>query len=168
MNPARLQTRNLELVLSTVEETLEGIEAMPEENKKLLSPEWLELAKNATTPSPWIHGFSMNHRSNGSTVGECGFKGPPSREGMVEIAYIVQPEQQCKGYATEAARALVEFAFSNDDIKVVWAHTLPESNASTRVLTKCNFQNLGEVVDPEDGVVWRWEKRAPEKDSDSR
>jgi RimJ/RimL family protein N-acetyltransferase len=27
-----------------------------------------------------------------------------------------------------------------------------------RVLAKCGFQHIGEVIDPEDGLVWRWEK----------
>ena len=38
------------------------------------------------------------------------------------------------------------------------AHTLPTPNASTRVLAKCCFQYIGEVIDPEDGLVWRWER----------
>jgi RimJ/RimL family protein N-acetyltransferase len=31
-------------------------------------------------------------------------------------------------------------------------------NASARVLAKCGFRRVGEVIDPEDGLVWRWEK----------
>ena len=31
-------------------------------------------------------------------------------------------------------------------------------NASTRVLTKCGFRHIGQVIDPEDGPVWRWER----------
>ncbi|MGH7631966.1 MAG: hypothetical protein ACREOF_21740 [Gemmatimonadales bacterium] len=30
-------------------------------------------------------------------------------------------------------------------------------NASARVLEKLGFRRLGEVIDPEDGPVWRWE-----------
>jgi RimJ/RimL family protein N-acetyltransferase len=41
--------------------------------------------------------------------------------------------------------------------RTIRAHTMPEQNASTRVLEKCGFRWLGEVVDPEDGAVWRWE-----------
>src|SRR5438046_10487620 len=82
----------------------------------------------------------------------------PTADGMVEIAYGVNPEKQGKGYATEAAEALVAFALSSGRVRVVRAHTLPEPNASTRVLAKCGFRHIGEVVDPEDGLVWRWEK----------
>jgi len=68
------------------------------------------------------------------------------------------PDYQGKGYATEAAQALVDYGFSDSRVRVVIAHTLPESNASGRVLTKCGFKHIGEVIDPEDGLVWRWEK----------
>jgi [ribosomal protein S5]-alanine N-acetyltransferase len=55
-------------------------------------------------------------------------------------------------------QALVEFAAADQGVRIVRAHTLPERNASTRVLEKCGFEFTGEVVDPEDGPVWRWER----------
>jgi hypothetical protein len=42
---------------------------------------------------------------------------------------------------------------------LVVAHTLPEENASNRALRSGGFEFAGEVSDPEDGLVWRWEKR---------
>lgn len=36
---------------------------------------------------------------------------------------------------------------------------LPETNASTHVLNTCGFEFMDRVVDPEDGTVWRWERR---------
>ena len=101
----------------------------------------------------------MVRRDNEVIVGQCGFKGPPTPDGVVEIAYGVEPESEGNGYATEAAQALVGYAFQNKDVLLVRAHTLPEANASTRVLTKCGFRRVGEVVDPDDGPVWRWEKQ---------
>jgi len=77
---------------------------------------------------------------------------------MVEIGYGVATEHQGKGYATEAAEALVNFAFSHGQVRVVRAHTRPEPNPSARVLTKAGFQRIGEAIDPEDGLVWRWER----------
>jgi hypothetical protein len=29
-------------------------------------------------------------------------------------------------------------------------------------LAKCGFEHVGEVVDPEDGLVWKFEKQRPE------
>jgi len=32
-------------------------------------------------------------------------------------------------------------------------------NASTRVLEKCGFRKAGEMLDSENALVWRWEKK---------
>ena len=100
----------------------------------------------------------MLRRDDGVIVGQCGFKGPPHAHGMVEIAYFVEPDCRGNGYATEAAEALTAHACQHNEVQLVRAHTLPEPNASTRVLTKAGFRNVGEVIDPDDGPVWRWEK----------
>jgi ribosomal-protein-alanine N-acetyltransferase len=39
---------------------------------------------------------------------------------------------------------------------VVTAQTLPERNASHRILGKLAFRHLGIVDHPEDGTVWEW------------
>ena len=76
---------------------------------------------------------------------------------VVEVAYGVVPAFEDHGYATEAAAAAVEYAFTDDRVRIVRAHTRPENNASTRVLEKCGFRRTEDVVDPDDGPVWRWE-----------
>jgi RimJ/RimL family protein N-acetyltransferase len=77
---------------------------------------------------------------------------------MVEIAYGIVPSFEGRGYATEAARALVNHARTHEQVRQIIAHTMPVPNASTRVLKKCGFTFAGEVIDPEDGRVWRWEQ----------
>ncbi|HUF26778.1 MAG TPA: GNAT family N-acetyltransferase [Gemmatimonadaceae bacterium] len=92
-------------------------------------------------------------------VGACGFKGNPDAGGAVEIAYFTFPGEEGRGVATAMASALVELArVSEHPPSIVRAHTLPERNASVRVLEKNGFRRLGEVMDPEDGLVWRWER----------
>jgi ribosomal-protein-alanine N-acetyltransferase len=153
-------TRNLQLVPRTRQEVRASIEQMAPEIRKEVSTTWLELLENSAEIDPWIHGFTLVHKNSGAAVGLCAFKGPPDAAGMVEIAYAIVPEHQGKGYATEAAAALVGYAFGSDQVQVVRAHTLPLVNASTRVLAKCGFQKLGEAIDPDDGLVWRWERLA--------
>ena len=123
-----------------------------------VSPAWLARLREAKTADPWEHGFAVLHRDSRSVIGSAAFKGPPDPDGVVEIAYGIVPEYQSRGYATEAAKALLDFAFASDDVRLVRAHTRAEPNASTRVLTKCGFQLTGDVIDPEDGLVWRWER----------
>jgi ribosomal-protein-alanine N-acetyltransferase len=154
-----VQTRNLKLVPQTLEQVHATVEAMTPAEKAELSADWLAQLHASTSADPWIHGFSLLLRDTDTVVGKAGFKGPPA-DGVVEIAYGLSPEYQGKGYATEAVEALTAYAFESGKVRVVRAHTLPESNASGRVLTKCGFRRIGEVMDPEDGLVWRWEKEA--------
>jgi RimJ/RimL family protein N-acetyltransferase len=141
----------------TREEAIAMVEAMSPSDKAQVSADWLARVHASSSADPWTLGFSLVHRGSGTAIGTCGFKGPPTADGLVEIAYGVHPDHRGKGYATEAAEALVNYAFGDSRVRVVRAHTLPEPNASTRVLTKSGFRYVGEVIDPEDGLVWRWE-----------
>src|SRR5204862_3191571 len=127
-----------------------------------VSPKWLEAlrARTGQGPDPWRHGFWVIEKASGHSVGGAGFKGEPDGAGMVEIAYGVVASREGRGYATEAARALIHFASGDARVRLLRAHTRPEANASTRVLTKCGFVHVGDVVDPDDGPVWRWEQSA--------
>ena len=159
MHAGHLRTVRLTLEPATLDETRAQIAAMSAADRVDLSPVWLERVRLATVDDPWVLGFNIVHNASGSLLGSCGFKGPPDDDGMVEIAYGIEPQHHNQGYATEATEALVRFAFSNGDVRVVRAHTLSNTNASARVLAKCGFMSVGQVVDPEDGLVWRWEKQ---------
>lgn len=134
------------------------MDALDEATRQQISPGWLRQIAAATRSDPWLHGFTLTERGTRMVVGTAGFKAPPDGAGMVEVAYHMLSGHEGLGYATEAATALVEFALAHDSVLLVRAHTLPEPNASTRVLTKCGFAFVGAVNDPEDGWIWRWEK----------
>jgi GNAT superfamily N-acetyltransferase len=102
-------------------------------------------------------GYFVVDEGTRELVGSCAFKRPPTDEGMVEIAYFTYPEFEGRGYATAMARKLVDLASRSAAVKQVVAHTLPETNASTRVLEKVGMVFAGEVMDPDDGRVWRWQ-----------
>ena len=157
-SPVKPDGRTVELVARTPGDVRAMIDAMAPEARAQLSAEWLALFETSTATDPWVHGFVARDSATGVVVGEGGFKGPP-RDGVVEIAYGTAPAHRGKGYATQTAAALVEYALAFDEVSLVLAHTLPDSTASQRVLTKCGFQRVGEVIDPEDGLVWRFEKR---------
>ena len=110
--------------------------------------------------------FLATDPASREVVGACSYKGAPDDEGVVEIAYYTFPPNEGAGYATAMAAALVARAAEPPAARVVRAHTLPERNASGRILERLGFAHLGQVVDPEDGPVWRWERtqdgRSPE------
>jgi ribosomal-protein-alanine N-acetyltransferase len=92
-------------------------------------------------------------------IGIGGYYGAPDAEGVVEIGYAIAPAYRGQGYATEAAQGMIERAFADPRTRLVQAHTLPNENASTAVLKKCGMVMVGEDVDTDEGVVWRWEVR---------
>ena len=163
MKKPTVRTERLELVAKTRDETRAYIDSLPPEYRKEVSPQWLALLEASADVDPWVHGFAVRYRDSGAVIGSGGFTGPPDAKGEVEIAYAIDEEHQGKGYATEVADALVKFAYKQEAVRLVRAHTLPVDNASTRVLTKCGFELAGEIIDPNDGPVWRWVKPDPSR-----
>jgi ribosomal-protein-alanine N-acetyltransferase len=122
-----------------------------------VSPAWLAQLRASEAADPWVYGFAIVHREDDMVIGSVGFKGPPDEDGMVEIAYGIAPGYQKRGYATKAAEAGVAYAFNHPEVRLVRAHTMATPNASTRILSKCGFKFIGDVIDPVDWLVWRWE-----------
>jgi RimJ/RimL family protein N-acetyltransferase len=175
MSAATLETPSLRLVPYASEHLLALLDSVAEFEKRVgipvadgmesflnnpdVSPAWLErLRASPPGPDPWRHGFAVVHRTDGRIIGSIAFVAPLDERGEVEIAYGIVPGYQGRGYATEAAQAITDFAYADPRVRLVFAHTLPEVNASTHVLTKCGFRHVGDVEHPEDGTVWRWER----------
>ena len=59
-----------------------------------------------------------------------------------EIGYAIQTsKQRGKGFATEAAKLMVDYLFLNKNIKRIEALTDTRNIPSQRVLEKCGFKN---------------------------
>jgi RimJ/RimL family protein N-acetyltransferase len=77
---------------------------------------------------------------------------------VVEIGYAIAPAFQRQGLATDAVAQMIHRAFADPGVQAVDAHTLGETNASTRVLEKSGFEKIAEIMDPDDGPVWQWRR----------
>lgn len=131
------------------------------------APEWLgfEAAREAMVQAGdyliehpeaadwWTYWFV--HPQDATLIGLGGFKGAPD-DSAVEIGYALAPSYRGRGLATEAGEAMIGFARADGQVDRVLAHTMPEANASTAVLTRLGFAHRGTVIDPEDGELWRW------------
>ena len=104
-------------------------------------------------PDPW--GSYVVHLG-GRPIGIAAFKSAPGPDGEVEIAYMTFPAFEGRGHAGGTIAALVAIAEAAGAAPI--AHTLPEENASNKALRRSGFAYAGEVMDPEDGQIWRWEK----------
>ncbi len=115
----------------------------------------VEFLAREPRPDPW---GSYLAYAGGTAVAMGAFKSAPDEAGAVEIAYMTFPAHEGNGYARAMVPTLYSMAIEHGASLVV-AHTLPEENASNRALRSSGFEFAGEVSDPEDGLVWRWEKR---------
>ena len=155
-----IPTPRLDLTLQSPAEVLAWVESLPADVRAEVSPVWVERVRRTPPGDPWALGYTAVDRASGATVGSCAFKGPPDADGTVEVAYGTDEAHRGNGYATEMAAGLAAFALADGRVRVVIAHTKSDNGASARVLAKCGFRLIGEVIDPEDGPVNRWERRA--------
>jgi RimJ/RimL family protein N-acetyltransferase len=149
-----------------LEKILEGKESLADHLKIEVPDGWEEFEEGPfrfvldrlglhPDQAPWWNWLAILKEEK-ILIDTCGYKGPP-RESVVEIGYGVISSYRGIGLATEIAAVLTDHAFGFPEISMVMAHTLPEENASCNVLRKCGFHHSGEVMDPEDGLIWRWE-----------
>ena len=125
---------------------------MEPEHREAIASGGERLAAEPAIGRWWTYFFLHD---TGGLIGAGGFKGPPE-DGAVEIGYGLAPAWRGQGLALEAARGLVLFGLADARVSVVRAHTLPEVNASTRLLAALGMRHVESLEDPEDGLVWRW------------
>jgi RimJ/RimL family protein N-acetyltransferase len=81
-------------------------------------------------------------RGVGTAIGVGGFKGTPA-DGTVEVGYSVMPAFRRRGFATEAVRGFLDFAFADARVRRVIAETMPDLTASIGVLDKVGMRFIG-------------------------
>ncbi len=109
-------------------------------------------------PSPWSTTFLIVNNEDTRIVGGCGFKTVPVN-GRVEVGYAVAPAGQGKGAATAALKLLLSSAFDAGATEVL-AEVAPTNHASTRVVQKAGFVQVGDRLDNESEYVIQWAKRS--------
>lgn len=88
----------------------------------------------------------------GRVVGHGGFHGPPDADGMVEVAYSVDPAYRRRGHATAMLAALIERCRNDPRVRVVRASISPDNAASLATLARFDFVSAGQQWDEEDGL----------------
>jgi ribosomal-protein-alanine N-acetyltransferase len=83
-------------------------------------------------------------RETGKVVGDAGFLGGPDADGLVEIGYSVVPAARRRGFATEAAGALVTWALRRRRVRAVLAVCEQDNTPSVRTLERLGFIRTSE------------------------
>jgi ribosomal-protein-alanine N-acetyltransferase len=131
---------------------------------------WLSLRARQMRDDPamqqWLVRALVLPHDGRPMIGHAGFHGPPGRNGLdradaVEIGYTIFPAHRRRGYATEAARALIGWARDVGGIEHFVASAAPTNAASIAVLRKIGFVHTGRQWDEEDGEELVFQLPAP-------
>ena len=168
-NTMTIDSKNLYLVQCNekiLQAAIDGNEALSKVLHCNVSENWSEFGTeifpfvlNIISKKPeeqgWWTYFPI-HKEDNQLIGSGGYKGSPTAKGAVEIGYEIATAYRNKGFATELANSLIAHAFNHAHVKIIYAHTLANENASTTVLSKCGFVKVEELIDPNDGAIWKW------------
>ncbi len=106
------------------------------------------------TYAPWC-GFVFNITKTSQLIGNGGYVSAPDRKGNVEIGCEVAPAFRDEGYATEAARIMIDRAFEMG-AQSVSVTTPAGANASNAVARKLGMRFVEDDFRHDVGPVWRY------------
>jgi RimJ/RimL family protein N-acetyltransferase len=118
-------------------------------------PEGAAAAWIRTHPAAFAHGdlavFGIELQQGGELVGTCGLR-LEAGHSRAEIGYWIGRDFWGRGVATEAARAVVEYAFAHLQLRRVHAHHYSRNPASGAVLAKIGMRHEGRMREH----VFKW------------
>lgn len=83
--------------------------------------------------------FAIIELKSNEIVGSCGFNSIDFENAKAEIGYDIAKPFWGRGYASEAIRSLLDYAFSDLELNRIEAKVEPENVNSIKVLQKLNF-----------------------------
>jgi ribosomal-protein-alanine N-acetyltransferase len=92
------------------------------------------------------YSFSINHKASGKHIGWIGIGGIEYDHAIKEIYWLIGKEHWNQGYATEAATALLEYAFIIMKLPEITAFCKPDNIGSRRVMEHIGLKYQG-IVD---------------------
>ena len=86
--------------------------------------------------------WAIREKETGKVIGSIGLEPDRRREDVNsrEMGYSLAKESWGKGYMTEAAKAVIDYAFRDLDLVVLSICTSPTNKRSQRVIEKCGFK----------------------------
>ena len=136
-----IQTERLKIYPSSREQMERIIATETCEELKAAYSQMLESCLSHMDEWEWYAMWNIE-LMNGTHVGELCFKGLDAN-GVVEIGYGILEEYQGQGYATEAVKAVTEWALQENNVTAIEAETDVNNIISQKVLAKCGFVEKG-------------------------
>ncbi len=89
--------------------------------------------------------LAITLRSTGQLIGNCGVRLAQVGAHQADIGYELDPLYWGQGYASEAARAMLDFGFTQLKVHKIWSWCIADNTASAHVLEKLGMQLEGRL-----------------------
>ena len=91
--------------------------------------------------------WAVIEKASGECIGQIAYFLVDSKNHFAEIEYCIGTAFQCKGYATEATKAVIAYGFNEMNLHKVQICTKTINAPSKRVIEKCGFTYEGTLRD---------------------
>lgn len=91
--------------------------------------------------------WAVIEKASGECIGQIAYFLVDSKNHFAEIEYCIGSAFQCKGYATEATKAVIDYGFNEINLHKVQICTKTINAPSKRVIEKCGFTYEGTLRD---------------------
>ena len=91
--------------------------------------------------------WAVIERKSGQCIGQIAYFLVDSKNHFAEIEYCIGQQFQCRGFATEAAKAVIDFGFRKMNLHKVQICTKTINAPSKRVIEKCGLTYEGTLRD---------------------
>ncbi len=91
--------------------------------------------------------WAIIEKISGECIGQIAYFLVDNKNNFAEIEYCIGSDFQCKGFATEATKAVIEYGFNRINLHKIQICTKTINIPSKRVIEKCGFTYEGTLRD---------------------
>ncbi len=91
--------------------------------------------------------WAIIEKNSGECIGQIAYFSVDNKNHFAEIEYCIGANFQCKGFATEATKAVIKYGFEKINLQKVQICTKTINQPSKRVIEKCGFIYEGTLRD---------------------
>lgn len=110
-----------------------------EDTKKFVA----DMIEQSTSNPRYKFDFAICLKESDLLIGGCGIRRETEASHVANLGWAINPEFQKQGFATEAAKALINFGFNTLGLSVIYATCDTRNTPSFRVMEKLGMKRVG-------------------------
>lgn len=145
-----------------------GYRSLPEVNTYTYTPTWTSMADAVAHVEKYVpmlanqeHGFGkwmIVRQDTGAVIGDVFLNKHSELQGTTEMGYMLHPDHQGQGFATEAVAVALRIGFEEWGVHRIYARVDEDNTGSARVCQKLGMRQEARLIESDRrGDVWSTE-----------